>query len=217
AEQSFHKIIGYMRVSTDGQDLQNQKMAIQGYADKHGLKIDEFFELQISSRKTLHERRIGELFEKLTPGSLLITSELSRLGRSVGQVVTIMDELVKKHIHVICLKEGIELKANGEKDIQSTVMITMFSLFAELERKLISMRTKEALQARKAQGIKLGRPKGVGKSKLDAHKKEIISLLKNGSTKTFIAERFGTTVVNFHYWLKKHNVKIFPEKKYSNF
>ena len=196
-----------MRVSTDNQDLQNQKLAILDYAHKHKLEVADFVEMQISSRRTPKERRIDELVSKLSSGDTLIISELSRLGRSVGQVVSIVDELIKKHIRLICIKEAIELKPNGEKDMQSTVMITMFSLFAELERSLISMRTKEALKARKAEGVRLGRPKGTGKSKLDKYREEIIALLKNGSTKAFIANRYGTTAVNFHYWLKKHNVK----------
>jgi DNA invertase Pin-like site-specific DNA recombinase len=209
-KRPLQNIIGYVRVSTDGQDLQNQKLAILDYAHEHKLSIDEFIELQMSSGKSTKERRIDELLRKLSDGDILIISELSRLGRSVGQVVKTIDELIKKHIHVICLKERIDLKANGEKDIQSTVMITMFSLFAEIERKLISMRTKEALQARKAQGIKLGRPKGIGKSKLDVHKEEITALLNNGSTKTFVAKRYETTLVNLCLWLKKHDVRVSP-------
>jgi len=84
----------------------------------------------------------------------------------------------------------------------------MFSLFSELERQLISMRTKEALQARKAQGVRLGRPCGLGRSKLDDHREEIIALLKNGSTKTFIAQRYETSKVNLHHWLSRHEIQL---------
>ncbi len=84
----------------------------------------------------------------------------------------------------------------------------MFALMAELERDLISIRTKEALQARKKAGVILGRPKGPGKSKLDPYKDEIVALLRNGSQKKFVAQRYGTTPTNLHLWIKKHNLEV---------
>jgi DNA invertase Pin-like site-specific DNA recombinase len=107
-----------------------------------------------------------------------------------------------KGIAIYAIKGGWEL--NGS--IQSKVMAMAFSIAAEIERDLISQRTTEALKARKAQGVRLGRPKGPGKSKLDKHRDEIIALLKNGSTKSFVAKRYNTTTVNLYNWLKKNNL-----------
>jgi len=104
------------------------------------------------------------------------------------------------------VKESIRI--NGKQDIQTKTMVTMFGLFAEIERDLISERTKQGLQAAKAKGKILGRPKGPGKSKLDNFKPEIESLLKNGSSKTFIAQRYKTSLPNFYKWLKKHGIPL---------
>ena len=114
----------------------------------------------------------------LSNNDVLIVPELSRLGRSTLEVLEIRKVLKDKEVNVYSVKEGLELNGN----IQSKIMSTMLSLFAELERDFISARTKEALKARKDAGVVLGRPKGPGKSKLDKHKEEIEALLKNGST-----------------------------------
>ena len=204
------KTIAYLRVSTDKQELNNQRLEILDYARKHHLTVDEFLSIEISSRKDPKQRRIDELLSKLNAGDTLIVSELSRLGRSVGQVVNIVDELIKKHIRIIAIKENIDIAANGEKDLQTTVMVTMFCLFAEMERQLISERTKQGLNAARQQGKLLGRPCGIGKSKLDEHSDEIIALLRNGSTKTFVANRYNTSKVNLHHWLNKHQIDVTP-------
>lgn len=195
------KIIAYLRISTEQQDLNTQKLELHEYAHKHNLKIDQFIETEISSRKNLNERKINFLLDKLQRGDLLIVSELSRLGRSVGQVIQIIDSLIKNQIKFIAIKEAI--KVDGKHDIQTKTMITLFSLFAEIERDLISARTKQGLIAAKKKGKLLGRPKGSGKSKLDQFKIEIEALLKNGSSKTFIAKRYKTSLPNFYKWLNK--------------
>lgn len=204
------EIIGYLRVSTDEQDLTNQRLEIMEYARQNKMTVDDFIEIQVSSRKDTKARRIDELLERLNTGDTLIIAELSRLGRSVGQVVTMVDELISRKIKLIAIKENIKLEANGKKDMQTTVMITMFSLFAEMERSLISERTKAGLEAARAKGKLLGRPKGPGKSKLDKHKEEIVALLKNGSRQNYIAKRYGTTPANLYNWLKKHNIDPTP-------
>jgi DNA invertase Pin-like site-specific DNA recombinase len=122
-------------------------------------------------------------------------------------VITIVDQLIKKKIKVICLKENIRLNG-GRQDIQSKVMITMFSLFAEIERDLISERTKEGLARARAEGKQLGRPKGPGKSKLDPYEEEIIALLKTGSTKTYLAKKYGVTPPTLYNWLNKRQIKV---------
>jgi DNA invertase Pin-like site-specific DNA recombinase len=180
-------IIGYVRVSTQQQDLESQKLAIHEYARNQKLIVDQFLEVQVSSRKSTRARRIDELFELLSEGDTLVVSELSRLGRSVGEIVMMADKLVKKHVRFVAIKENILL--NGKKqDISTKVMLTMFSLFAEIERDLISERTKLGLAAARARGKKLGRPKGsLSKSKLDDRKQEIEKFLSFGVSKSAIA------------------------------
>lgn len=202
---NLSKTVAYLRISTEQQDIKSQKLELHEYAHKNNLKINKFIEVEISSRKTTNERKIDFLLEKLMPGDLLIVSELSRLGRSVGQVIQIIDALIKKDIKFIAVKEAI--KVEGKQNIQTKTMITMFSLFAEIERDLISERTKHGLAAAKSQGKKLGRPKGSGKSRLDEFKIEIEALLNNGSSKTFISKRYKTSLPNFYKWLKKHDMQ----------
>jgi DNA invertase Pin-like site-specific DNA recombinase len=144
----------------------------------------------MSSRKDTRQRRIDELMDVLGPGDTLVVSELSRLARSVGQIAVMVNTLLQNKVRLIAIKEKIDL--NGKQDMQSKVMITMFSLFAELERDLISERTKEGLARARKQGKLLGRPKGsLGKSKLDGKEKEIKDLMDKGVTKANIAKIVG--------------------------
>jgi DNA invertase Pin-like site-specific DNA recombinase len=207
AKMGVSKVYAYIRKSTDAQNTKSQELAVYKYADENGLRVDHWFDVDCSSRKSTKERRIDELLDILREGDTLIVSELSRLGRSVGQVITIVDQLIKKKIKVICLKENIRLNG-GRQDIQSKVMVTMFSLFAEIERDLISERTKEGLARARAEGKQLGRPKGPGKSKLDPYKEEIIALLKTGSTKTYLAKKYGVTPPTLYNWLNKRQIKV---------
>ncbi|CAB5110234.1 hypothetical protein D3OALGA1CA_1979 [Olavius algarvensis associated proteobacterium Delta 3] len=193
------KTIAYLRVSTDKQDLNNQKLEILEYGRKNGFNIDDFFEVEMSSRKTPKQRRINELTKRLCEGDTLIVSELSRLGRSVGQVVSFVDGLIKSKIRLISIKERLDL--NGKHDLQSKTMLTMFTLFSEIERDLISERTKQGLAAARAKGKILGRPRGsIGKSKLDGKERVIAEDLKYGVSKAAIARKLGvsrTSLVNF--------------------
>jgi DNA invertase Pin-like site-specific DNA recombinase len=193
------KIIGYIRVSSDKQTVKNQRLAILDYCDKKDLKVTDWIEVNMSSRRTPAQRRIDELLEQLQQGDTLIVSELSRLARSVGQIAILVDTLIKNSVRVICIKERIDL--NGSHDIQSKTMITMFSLFSEIERDLISIWTKEGLRRARAEGKLLGRPKGTtGKSKLDGKEDEIKKFLKGGINKTNVARYFKvswSTLDNF--------------------
>ncbi|MBF0555688.1 MAG: recombinase family protein [Nitrospirae bacterium] len=206
--QRKNKTVAYLRISTGQQDLNNQKLELHEYAHKHNLKIDEFFEVEVSSRKSTKERKIDKLLEYLQEGDFLIVTELSRLGRSVGQIIQIIDALIKTNVKFLAVKESIRI--NGKQDIQTKTMITMFALFAEIERDLISERTKQGLIAAKEKGMLIGRPKGSGKSRLDEFKPEIEALLNNGSTKSFIAKRYRTSLNNLYKWMKKHK---FPLKR----
>jgi DNA invertase Pin-like site-specific DNA recombinase len=198
-DKLMEKTIGYNRVSSDKQTVDNQRLAILDHCNKQDIKVDEWIEVSMSSRRTPAQRRIDELLVRLQEGDRLIVAELSRLARSIGQIAVLVDHLLKSKIRFISIKEGIEL--NGKHDIQSKTIITMFSLFSEIERDLISERTKEGLKRARAEGKLLGRPKGtLGKSKLDGKEKEIKDLLSKGLNKTNIARYFGvgwTTLDNF--------------------
>lgn len=191
--------IAYLRVSKDTQDVKNQKLAILEFAQREKIEVKDYVEITVSSRKSTKERKIDLLLEKLETGDMLIVSELSKMGRSVGEIITTVDTLVKRKIRFIAVKENIRL--NGSQDIQTKVMVTMFGLFKEIERDLISMRTKEGLAAAKASGKKLGRRKGaLGKSKLDGREDEIKRLLDLDVSKASIAKITGvdrSTLYNF--------------------
>jgi DNA invertase Pin-like site-specific DNA recombinase len=166
-----------------------------------------FFEEKVSGKISWKERKIKNIIDDLGEGDRLIVPELSRLGRSMLEIMEMLSIAKEKGIFIYAVKGGWEL--NGS--IQSKVMAMAFSIAAEIERDLISKRTKEALKARKAQGIKLGRPKGPGKSKLDQYREEIIALLKNGSTKAYVAKKYKTTPPNLYNWLKKNGIDVEPD------
>jgi DNA invertase Pin-like site-specific DNA recombinase len=183
------QIIAYLRTSTDKQDLNNQKLEILEWARKKELKVDEFVEITMSSRKTSKQRRIEEVLHMLTDTDTLVVTELSRLGRSTAEVIALVNEFVARNIRVIILKQNLDI---SQHDMNSKIVITLFSLFAELERDLISLRTKEALAAKKKQGVTLGKPKGtIQKSKFDADRERIKDLLKLGLSVRKIAALLG--------------------------
>ncbi len=195
------KTIAYLRISTTGQDCNNQRLAILDYAHQHKMTIDEFISIQVSSRKTLKQRRILELLDSLEPKDILLVSELSRLGRSVGQIIQMVDYLVKNQIRLVAIKESIEL--SGKQDIQTKVMITMFSLFAEIEQDLISERTKEGIAAARAKGKAIGRPKGaLGKSKLDGKEEDIRLLLRKEVGIASIAKIMGVSRTALRHFIR---------------
>lgn len=121
------KTIAYIRTSTDKQDLNNQKLEIFEFAKKNKLEVDDFIEMTISSRKTSKERRIDEMLSVLDDADTLIVTELSRLGRSTAEVIGLVNELIKKQVRVIAIKQNLDMK---QHDMTSKVMITLFSLFA---------------------------------------------------------------------------------------
>jgi DNA invertase Pin-like site-specific DNA recombinase len=195
------KTVAYLRVSTGSQDLANQKMAVLDYARQKRFTVDRFVELQASSRKNPAQRGIEELLGSLATGDRLVVSELSRLGRSLGQVIRIVDELVKRKIGFVAIKEAIRFE--GKQDMQTKVMIALFGLFAEVERDLISQRTKEGLATARAKGRLLGRPKGaLGKSRLDGKEEEIRILLEKTVSKASIAKIVGVSRTALHHFLR---------------
>ena len=161
-EDAFHgqavKTVAYLRVSTAQQDVRSQRLAIIVYARKHDFRIDDFIEATASGQASEKRRRLDELMNVLQRGDRLVVSELSRLGRSLGQIVAILDALATAGVAFVAMKENIRIE--GKRDIQTKVMTTLFALFAEVERDLISERTREGLAKARASGRKLGRPKG---------------------------------------------------------
>lgn len=205
------RTIGYLRVSTQDQDLEKNKDDILRLANERKLGNVEWVEEKVSGTQDWRKRKLGETIEALNEGDAILVSELSRLGRSTLQILEIMKVAKAKQISVFAVKGGWAL--NGS--IESKILCTMFGMMSEIERDLISARTKEALKARKAAGVKLGRPKGPGKSKLDPYREEIVALLRNGSTQKYVAERYETSAPNLSNWLKKNEIDpkpIFPTK-----
>jgi len=194
--------IGYLRVSTTDQDLAKNKAGILNFANGKNLGQVTFIEEKVSGKVPWRKRKIADLLGNLKTGDNLIASELSRLGRSMLECMEILSIATERGIRIYALKGNWQL----DDTIQSKVIAMAFSMAAEIERDLISSRTREALQARKASGKPLGRPKGPGKSKLDQYRPEIEALLANGSTQKFIANRYKTTPANFNNWLKKHGL-----------
>lgn len=196
------KTIAYLRVSSLHQDLEKNKSDILRLAHDKDLGKVHFMTEKVSGKVSWRKRKIAEILEELTENDTIVVSELSRLGRSMLECMEILSIASKKGIHIYAVKGNWQL----DSSIQSKIVAMTFSMAAEIEHDLISSRTKEALRVKKEMGMKLGRPPGPGKSKLDQYKEEIVSLLSNGSTKKFVAKRYGTTPANLYNWLKKHNL-----------
>jgi DNA invertase Pin-like site-specific DNA recombinase len=197
------KTVAYLRVSRDTQDVAHQRLEILEYARTHRMTVDEFIEIEISSRMDQVKRT--EVMDMLESGDTLIVSELSRLGRSTGEVINLVDTMINKKIRFIAIKQNWIV--NGENDTTTQIMKAVLSLLAELERDLISQRTKQALAAKKASGVKLGRPVGsLGISKLDKHKPEIQELLKDRASKSFIARRLKVSRTTLIGYMKTRNI-----------
>lgn len=173
------KVIAYTRISTDQQDLENQKHLLLDYAQKQGWLINEFIEVAVSSKKSPRKRKIDELLEKLAQGDVLLVAELSRLGRNMLETLNIINTLSEKRIRLVFVRQP-ELSTTAT---HARLLLAIYSYFAESEREYISIRTKQGLKAAKAKGVKLGRPKGSKNKKgrvLDAHKEAIRKYLELG-------------------------------------
>lgn len=182
-------VIGYIRVSSNKQTLEHQRFEIEEYAKKHKLTVDDWVEEKISSRKDLKKRKLGTLLDNLQENDILISCEISRLGRSLLEVMRILETCLSKNCQVWTLKENYRLG----NDIQSKVLAFAFGLAAEIERNLISQRTKSSLANLKASGKKLGRPLAAESQKLKLSKntKRIKNLLAKGISKSQIAKILG--------------------------
>jgi len=168
-------IYGYIRVSTDKQTVENQRYEINGFCEKQEIVVGKWIEETISGTKVVAERKLGKLLKKMKKGDILICSELSRLGRNLLMIMGVLNECMNRDIHVWTIKDNYRLGS----DINSKVLAFAFGLSAEIERNLISQRTKEALARRRAEGVVLGRPVGSksSRTKLTGREKTIQELL----------------------------------------
>lgn len=180
---------GYIRISTDKQTTENQRFEIEKFASVKQLIIDEWIEETISSTKRLESRKFGQLLGRMEKGDVIIVSELSRMGRNLMQIMKILHDCMEKQVMVYTVKEGYELGNN----INSKVLAFAFGLSAEIERNLISQRTKEALARRKAEGQILGRPIGSKSQirKLTGKEIQIEDLLKKRVSYSAIGRILG--------------------------
>lgn len=201
------RTIGYLRVSSLSQDIEKNKAEILSFANDKKLVPIEWRAETVSGTVDWRKREIGRVLEELKAGDTIITPEISRLARSMKAVIEIVEAARLKEINIHALKGGWSLNGNLENN---KVVLYMLAMFGEIERDLISRRTSEALRARKQAGVKLGRPKGPGKSKLDQFKPEIEALLNNCSTKAFIARRYGVSEATLYNWLGKNHIDATP-------
>lgn len=201
------KVFGYIRVSTEQQNLEQQKHLLLNYAQQHKFLIDEFIEVEASSQKSQKQRKIDILFDKLQPNDRLLVIELSRLGRNMVETLNIIDRLNKKQIGIIFIRQP-ELSTIGT---QNKLLLAIYSHFAETEREFISTRTKQGLAAIKATGKVLGRPKGSKNKKgrvLDDYKEQIKEYLEMGLSMTSIVKIINRqlpkklTYCSYSYYVK---------------
>jgi len=198
-------ISAYIRVSTDKQTVKNQKYDILKFADTKKIHIDEWVEETVSGSKKYQDRKLGTLLNKMNSEDVLIVSELSRLGRNLMEVMSILHDCMDRDIKVFTIKEGYELGNN----INSKVLAFAFSLSAEIERNLISQRTKEALARKKSEGKKLGRPKGSlsKKTKLSGKEDEIKDLLKKKISVSAIGRILNVNRLTVENFIKTRNLR----------
>ena len=184
-------IYAYIRVSSDRQSVKNQKFEILKFANGRKLHVDEWVEETVSGTRRVEERGLGQLLERVGKGDVLVVTEISRLGRSLMEVMGLLHGCMEREIRVFTIKEGHEF---GNKDnISSQVLAFAFGLSAQIERDMISQRTKEALARKRSEGVKLGRPKGsrAKKTKLSGKEGEIKVLLEKRVPVSVIGRMFG--------------------------
>lgn len=195
-------IYGYIRVSSDKQTVENQRFEINNFCSREAMRIDGWIEETISGTKSYSKRELGKLLNRVRKDDLIICAELSRLGRNLFMIMEILNICMTKECRVWTIKDNYRL---GE-DIQSKVLAFAFGLSAEIERNLISQRTKEALARKKAEGVVLGRPKGSKnkKKKLDGKIEMITRMLERGATKAMIAKRLKVSRNTLYLFLTQH-------------
>jgi DNA invertase Pin-like site-specific DNA recombinase len=200
------RVIGYLRVSSTDQDLSNCKNQILHFANEKRLGSVTWIEETVSGTVDWKQRELGKVLHQLSPGDVVITAELSRFARSLRQIIEVVEYCKLHRITLHSIKGSWTI----DDSLNSKVCMVILGLVSEIERDLISLRTKEALAARRNSGVKLGRPKGPGKSKLDPFRPEIVALLRNGSPKTFVARRYQVSEPTLWNWLSKNQIDATP-------
>jgi len=201
------KTVAYIRVSTVKQDLESQKLAVMSFAQKEKILIDEFQEITISSRKKEQRTHFDIMVSTLKEGDTLIVSELSRVGRSLGVIIEQINNFLQRRINFIAVKEGLRL-LDGKQDMQAKIMVAMFGLLAEVERDLISERTKEGIANARQAGKTIGRPVGKkSKSKLDGKDSEIVGYLDKKVSKASIAKILEVSATTLSHYIKSRNLR----------
>lgn len=203
AQNTSPKTVAYLRVSTIDQDMGKNKAAILHLCNEKDLGKVHFVEETVSGKVNWRNRKISKIIEDLKEGDRIVVSELSRLGRSMLECMEILSIAREKGICIYAIKGNWQLEDN----LQSSIVAMAFAIASEIERDLISKRTTEALRVKKEAGVRLGRPPGPGKSKLDASLLEIEGLLLKGSTQKYIANHYKTTPSNLNNWMKRHGIK----------
>ncbi len=195
-------IYGYIRVSTDKQTVENQRFEINHFCNKQELLVGKWIEETISGSKSVEERKLGKLLKKMKKEDVLICSELSRLGRNLLMIMGVLNECMNRDIQVWTIKDNYRLGS----DINSKVLAFAFGLSAEIERNLISQRTKEALARKKAEGVILGRPVGSksSKTKLTGQEKKIQELLDKKVSYSAIARILGVHRLTVSAFVKQN-------------
>jgi len=193
-------VYGYIRVSTDRQTVDNQRFEIERFCSTNNLKIEQWIEETISGTKSPEKRLLGSLLTEVKKGDMIICSELSRLGRSLFMIMSILNHLMMNEVIIWTIKDNYRL---GDS-IQSKVLAFAFSLSAEIERELISQRTKEALARKKSEGVVLGRPQGKKSAfvKLSGQEFEIRALLARNFSKSAIGRIYGVNRMTVDSFLK---------------
>lgn len=201
----------YLRVSTDQQDVNNQRHGILEYANKQGLANLQFVEDTSSGKTNWKERKSGGLLQQtMLPGDTIIFAEVSRMARSTLQVLEILEYATKNNLQVHIAKQNMRF----DDSLNAKITATVLGLAAEIEREFISARTKEALAKRKADGVILGRPKGKAETvKLDAHEKDIRRYLKLGISKRAIAKLVDCSPSTLYDWLDRNKIRVKAEGK----
>lgn len=195
-------VYAYLRVSTGKQDGENQKLGVDELAKRLNIKIDKYIDDEgVSGTKEPEKRELGKLMKMLKPGDVLLAGEISRLGRSLFMVMRILEYCMNNGVKVYTAKDGYELGDN----IQSKVLAFAFGLSAEIEREMISRRTKEALEKKRAEGVVLGRPVGRKSSKVKLSGKEDIvrELLEKGVSQTEIARIYKVNRNTVHKFVRE--------------
>ncbi|MDZ5561489.1 master DNA invertase Mpi family serine-type recombinase [Enterococcus cecorum] len=195
-------IYGYIRVSTDKQTVENQRYEIVEFCEKKDILIEKWISETISATKKLEDRKFGKLLKKLKKNDVVVVSEISRLGRNLMQIMGILNECMEKEVLVLTVKEGYELGNN----INSKVLAFAFGLSAEIERNLISQRTKEALARKKSEGVRLGRPIGesdIRSLKLYDKKEKVKRLLDKGYSYSKIAKTLKVHRITVSKFIKR--------------